>query len=83
MDKKLIILNALADETRLSIITFLIGGEKCVCEIWPHVKKTQSTVSIHLDKLQKCGILESKRRGKNIFYKIKDKRIYKVLKVLH
>lgn len=64
MRESLKILKALSDETRLKIVEFLLGGEKCVCEIFPHVKRTQSTVSIQLDILRKAGILESRREGK-------------------
>jgi len=82
MDDKIILLKALADETRFKIVEFLLRGEKCVCEIFPHVKRTQSTVSIHLGNLEDAGILESRREGKKIFYKIKDKRVCDIFKAL-
>ncbi len=75
MDKTLKIMKALSDATRLKIVDFLLDGEKCVCEIFPHVKRTQSTTSIQLRKLEKAGILKSRRKGKNVFYNIKDKNI--------
>lgn len=76
------ILKALSDETRLKIVEFLLGGEKCVCEIFPYVKRTQSTVSIQLGKLESLGVLESKRMGKKIFYRIKNRRVCDVFKAL-
>ena len=82
MKKDIELLKALADETRFKIIEHLLEGEKCVCEIFPHVKRTQSTVSIHLGNLEDAGILESRREGKKIFYKIKDKRVCDVFKAL-
>ena len=82
MEKSLKILKALSDDTRLKIVKFLLNGEKCVCEIIPHAKRTQSTVSIQLGKLKSCGILESRREGKKIFYKIKDYRVCNVFKAL-
>jgi len=82
MKKELQFLKALGDKTRLNIVEFLLDGEKCVCEIFPHVKRTQSTTSIQLNILRKAGILKSRREGKKIFYKIKDKRVYDILKVL-
>ncbi|PIU02664.1 MAG: ArsR family transcriptional regulator, partial [Candidatus Diapherotrites archaeon CG09_land_8_20_14_0_10_32_12] len=42
MEKSLKILKALSDDTRLKIVEFLLNGEKCVCEIIPHTKRTQS-----------------------------------------
>ena len=82
MKEILTILKCLADETRLNIVNFLLGGEKCVCEIFPQVKRTQSTVSIQLSKLEDSGIVESRRDGKKIFYRIKDYRVCDVFKVL-
>jgi len=82
MKKDLELLKALADETRFKIVEYLLAGEKCVCEIFPYVKRTQSTVSIHLGHLEDAGILESRREGKKIFYKIKDKRVCDVFKAL-
>jgi ArsR family transcriptional regulator len=82
MEEAVKILKALSDETRLKILEFLLDGEKCVCEIFPHVKRTQSTVSIQLGKLENLGIVESRREGKQIFYKIKDYRICDVFKAL-
>jgi ArsR family transcriptional regulator len=83
MDEKelLKILKALSDQTRLNILELLLEGEKCVCEIFPRVKRTQSTVSIQLKVLEKAGILESKRIGKKVFYRIKDSRIYGIFKI--
>jgi ArsR family transcriptional regulator len=82
VDNKLALLRSLADETRLKIVTFLIHRERCVCEIFPHVKKTQSTVSIHLNNLEKNGIVESRRQGKYIYYNLVDKKIIKLIKLL-
>jgi ArsR family transcriptional regulator len=82
MKEELKVLKALADETRLKIVDFLLDGEKCVCEIFPYVKRTQSTVSIQLGVLEKAGILESKRDGKKVFYKLKDLRVCDVFKAL-
>ena len=82
MDKKIALLKALADETRFKIVEFLLDGEKCVCEIFPYVKRTQSTVSIHLGNLEDAGILASRREGKKIFYKIKDKKVCDIFKAL-
>lgn len=82
MKEMLTILKALSDETRLKIVEFLLDGEKCVCEIVPHTKRTQSTVSIQLRKLESWGILESRRDGKKIIYKIKDYRVCDIFKAL-
>ena len=82
MKDRIELLKAMSDDTRFKILEFLLKEEKCVCEIFPYVKRTQSTVSIHLNNLEEAGVLESRREGKKIFYKIKDKRVSDVLKAL-
>lgn len=82
MKKALKILRALADETRFKILELLLDGEKCVCEIFPYVKRKQSTVSIQLKKLESLGIVKSKRKGRKVFYSIKEYSVFNILKVL-
>lgn len=82
MKKEIQLLKALADETRLKIVRFLLKGEKCVCEIYPHVNRTQSTTSIQLDVLRKAGVVKSKRKGKKVYYSVSDKKVPDVLKSL-
>jgi ArsR family transcriptional regulator len=75
-------LKAIADETRFRILELLIEGERCVCEIHPKVKRTQSTVSIQLSKLERAGILGSRREGHKVYYWIKDYRVCDIFKAL-
>ena len=82
MRESLKIFKALCDETRLKIVESLLNGEKCVCEIVPFTKRTQSTVSIQLAKLEHLGIVESRREGKSVYYKIKNKKVMKILKMI-
>ena len=72
----------MCDETRLNIVEFLISGEKCVCEIVPFTKRTQPTVSLQLAKLESLGIVESRRDGKSIYYKISNPKVKKILKII-
>ena len=82
MIKILEIVKALADETWFKILEFLLYGERCVCEIFPNANRTQSTVSIQLGKLERWGILESRKEGRNVLYKIVDYRICNIFKAL-
>lgn len=79
MGRELLLFKALADQTRYNIIQFLMQGEKCVCEIFPRVNRTQSTVSIQLGKLESWGILKSRRQGKKIFFKINDDSVKRII----
>jgi ArsR family transcriptional regulator len=76
------LLKGLSDRTRLRIVEFLLDGEKCVCKIIPYTGRAQSTVSLQLRKLESLGILESRRKGKWIFYRIKNYQVCDIFKAL-
>ncbi len=82
MDKRLSTLKLLADSTRLKIIDFLRDGERCACEIVAYTKKSQPNVSLHLKKLEENGILEFRKDGTKVMYKIKDKSVLRILNLL-
>jgi len=83
MKESLKIFKALSDETRLKIVQVLLSQEKCVCEIVPHVKRKQSTVSIQLGKLENFGIVESRKEGKRVYYKVSNSKVKKILKIVN
>ena len=72
-------LKTLAQPTRLKILYFLRDGEQCQCKIIPQMKEDQSNISRHLAHMRDAGILESRREGISVYYKIKDKRIFRLL----
>jgi ArsR family transcriptional regulator, arsenate/arsenite/antimonite-responsive transcriptional repressor len=82
MEGKIKLLKALGDETRIKILQFLLDGEVCACTLVPSLGKAQPTVSAHLKILENSGILESRREGKNIWYKIKSKDAKKIMALL-
>jgi len=82
VDAQIKLLKALADETRIKIIQCLMEGERCACAIVPAVGKAQPTVSQHLKILEEAGVLESRRKGVNIWYKIKSEKVSPIMKIL-
>ena len=64
------IIKALAHPTRLFIMDFLSGGERCVCEIVEQVDVDISTISKHLSVMKNAGLVEDEKRGLNVFYKM-------------
>ncbi len=66
--------NALADETRLRIISLLGGGELCVCDIMGVLNEPQSKVSRHLATLRRTGLVEAKRKGLWMHYRLSRPR---------
>jgi DNA-binding transcriptional ArsR family regulator len=73
------IFNALSDPARLEIIEFLREGEKCVCEIIPHVNLIQPLVSRHLKILKDCGLVKDRKEGNRRLYSVTDPRIFEVV----
>jgi len=75
------IFKALSDPTRLEIIKLIGNKEICACKIPKKVGKSQPNVSQHLKKLETTGILECRRVGKMMLYRVKDRRIFKLIKI--
>jgi ArsR family transcriptional regulator len=73
------IFHALADPIRLEILAFLRDGEKCVCEIIPHVKLIQPVVSRHLKILKDCGIVRDRKEGNRRLYSITDQQLFRII----
>ena len=68
-DKELLF-RALADRTRLRIINLIGQGEICVCFFVEVLQVRQSTISRHLAYLRKAKLVDARRDGKWIHYKI-------------
>ena len=65
-------LKALADPVRVKLVSLLFSpaeGEVCSCELAEAVGLTESTVSHHLTQLRRAGLVESERRGMNVYHR--------------
>src|SRR3954453_14813308 len=61
---------ALADATRLRILGLLLTGEVCVCHIHDSLRISQPKASRHLAYLRKAGLVEARREGLWMHYRI-------------
>ena len=61
---------ALADATRLRILGLLLTGEVCVCHIHESLKIPQPKASRHLAYLRNAGLVESRRDGLWVHYRM-------------
>lgn len=68
-------LKALADETRIRILSIILEGDLCVCEIEDCLGLTQSNASRHLNTLKKAGILDSYKMAQWTYYKVNEQFI--------
>ena len=73
------VFNALSDTVRLEILDFLREGERCVCEIVPHVGIIQPLVSRHLKILKDCGLVKHRKDGNRRLYSVTDPAIFKII----
>ncbi|SEI54367.1 transcriptional regulator, ArsR family [Azotobacter beijerinckii] len=65
------VFKCLADETRARM-TLLIAreGELCVCELTAALEQSQPKISRHLAQLRACGVLEDRRQGQWVYYRL-------------
>jgi ArsR family transcriptional regulator len=63
-------LKALADGTRLRIVALLCHGELCVCHLETALAVSQPNVSRHLAILRAAGVVETRREGSWVYYRL-------------
>src|SRR4029077_3035556 len=63
---------ALADATRLRILGLLLTGEVCVCDIYGSLKISQPKASRHLAYLRRAGLVDTRRDGLWIHYRLSE-----------
>ena len=61
---------AFSEPTRLRILNLLLGGELCVCDVVNTLRIAQPTASRHLAYLKKAGLVEARRDGLWMHYKL-------------
>jgi len=64
------VMKALAHPSRLMMADALAEGEMCVCELQEIVGSTMPTVSRHLAQMKNAGIIEGRREGNQIYYRL-------------
>jgi ArsR family transcriptional regulator len=63
---------ALADENRIRIIGVLKGRELCVCQLIELLCLAPSTVSKHLSILKNARLINSRKQGRWMYYRLAD-----------
>jgi ArsR family transcriptional regulator len=67
------ITKALSDSHRVRALVALRTGELCVCQIIEMLGLAPSTVSKHMSILKQAGLVESRKEGRWIYYRLPDK----------
>jgi DNA-binding transcriptional ArsR family regulator len=72
------VLKAMADPTRLKILHCIHNGERCVSDILEVVGGSQANVSKHLSVLKRAGLVDCRRSGLNVYYRIVDEGVFTI-----
>ena len=62
----------LADPTRLRILSCLCSDERPVHEVVERIGLTQANISRHLNILYRAGVVERRRDGSTVYYRVID-----------
>jgi DNA-binding transcriptional ArsR family regulator len=71
----------LGHPVRVRILELLRAGERSVGDLQAALELDSSGTSQHLSALRKQGIVESRREGTSVFYRVKDPRAFQLLEV--
>ncbi|MGA8044615.1 MAG: metalloregulator ArsR/SmtB family transcription factor [Terracidiphilus sp.] len=63
---------ALADTTRLRLLNLIAGREVCVCYLVEVLRLSQPKISRHLAYLRRAGVVEARREGKWMHYRLSE-----------
>jgi ArsR family transcriptional regulator len=78
-DTQSVFLKAISHPTRLAILDILREGEQCVCHMEATLGLRQAYISQQLMILKEAGLVESRRDGLNLYYRVIKLDVFKVL----
>ncbi len=82
-ERKAEILKAISNPSRLCIVNRLCTEGPCnVTEMQECLDSPQSTVSQHVSKLKAARIIIGERKGKEIYYSLKNDKVKKIVEIL-
>jgi len=70
-EKQAEIAKAIAHPLRIAIVNFLKDGEQCVCDIAEYTGSERSNVSRHLSVMANAGLLDYRKEGLKVIYRLK------------
>ena len=79
LDELARLFQALGQEARLQILLAIGGRETCVCHLEAVLGWRQAYLSQHLMALRKAGLLEGRREGRYIHYRLTDPQLLEIV----
>ena len=78
-----IILGAMANAKRLMVMCNLLEGEKSVGELADIVGLSPAALSQHLGKMRALRLVETRRDGQTIYYRLASEAVREILETLY
>jgi len=66
------VFKALSESSRLRIVCLLLQGELCVCDLTAVLGMPQPTISRHMSTLKLAGVVEDRRSGRWVHYRLAE-----------
>ena len=76
------ICKALGHPLRLAIVNRLNAGEAAAAELLADLEMSKANLSKHMSLLVRGGIVESRREGRQLFYRLTDPEIHKACAIM-
>ena len=67
------------DSTRIKLLSVLMEGEMCVCDLAQMLGLSQSAVSHQLRVLKSAELVKFRREGKTVFYALADDHVKTII----
>jgi ArsR family transcriptional regulator len=75
------LLQVVSPEPRLEILLAVGGGEACVCHLEASLGYRQAYISQHLMALREAGLLDTRRDGRYVFYRLSNPEIMEMVEL--
>lgn len=70
-----------SDSTRVRILVALSEETMCVCDIACLLNMTKSSISHQLRILRQANLVKTRKKGKNVYYTLKDDHVKEIISV--
>ncbi len=71
---------SLSQPVRLEILLAIGTGEACVCHLEAAIGQRQAYISQQLMALREAGIVESRREGRNVYYRVNNHQVLELIR---
>lgn len=76
-------LKAISHSNRLAILDILRDGEQCVCHLEAILNLRQAYISQQLMVLKQAELIESRRHGLNLYYRVTKPEVFTIMDTLN